>query len=29
VQSIAHDVRASIQEELYDMLAERQSVWLG
>ena len=29
VQSIAHEVRASIQEELYDMLAERRSVWLG
>jgi 1-acyl-sn-glycerol-3-phosphate acyltransferase len=29
VQSIAHGVRASIQEELYDMLAERRSVWLG
>jgi 1-acyl-sn-glycerol-3-phosphate acyltransferase len=29
VQSIAHDVRATIQEELRDMLAERQSVWFG
>jgi 1-acyl-sn-glycerol-3-phosphate acyltransferase len=29
VQSVAHEVRASIQEELFDMLAERTSVWLG
>jgi 1-acyl-sn-glycerol-3-phosphate acyltransferase len=29
VQSIAHEVRTSIQEELFDMLAERTSVWLG
>jgi 1-acyl-sn-glycerol-3-phosphate acyltransferase len=29
VQSVAHDVRASIQDELFDMLAERTSVWLG
>jgi 1-acyl-sn-glycerol-3-phosphate acyltransferase len=29
VQTVAHDIRATIQEELYDMLAERESVWLG
>jgi hypothetical protein len=29
VQEIAEDVRARIQEELYAMLAERKSVWLG
>jgi 1-acyl-sn-glycerol-3-phosphate acyltransferase len=28
VQTIANDVRARIQEELYDMLAQRRSVWL-
>jgi 1-acyl-sn-glycerol-3-phosphate acyltransferase len=29
VQSLAHEVRATIQRELHDMLAERDSVWLG
>jgi 1-acyl-sn-glycerol-3-phosphate acyltransferase len=29
VQTIAHDVRARIQDELEDMLAARDSVWLG
>jgi 1-acyl-sn-glycerol-3-phosphate acyltransferase len=27
VQSVADDIRGRIQEELYDMLAKRQSVW--
>jgi len=29
VQTITHDVRARIQDELDDMLARRESVWLG
>jgi 1-acyl-sn-glycerol-3-phosphate acyltransferase len=29
VQEVAEDVRGRIQEELYDMLAKRRSVWLG
>jgi 1-acyl-sn-glycerol-3-phosphate acyltransferase len=29
VQTVAEDVRGRIQEELYDMLAERRSAWLG
>lgn len=29
VQSVAHDVRSAIQESLYEMLTERESVWLG
>ena len=29
VQTVAQDVRASIQEELVDMVATRDSVWLG
>jgi 1-acyl-sn-glycerol-3-phosphate acyltransferase len=29
VQTVADDLRARIQEELYDMLATRRSVWLG
>jgi 1-acyl-sn-glycerol-3-phosphate acyltransferase len=29
VQTVAEEVRARIQEELYDMLAARRSVWLG
>jgi 1-acyl-sn-glycerol-3-phosphate acyltransferase len=29
VQTVAEDVRARIQEELYEMLATRKSVWLG
>jgi 1-acyl-sn-glycerol-3-phosphate acyltransferase len=29
VQTVAHDIRARIQEELWDMLAKRRSVWFG
>ena len=29
VQSVAEDIRARIQEELYDMLGKRKSVWFG
>jgi 1-acyl-sn-glycerol-3-phosphate acyltransferase len=29
VQTVAQDVRARIQEELWDMLAKRRSVWFG
>src|SRR5258705_14469 len=29
VQTVAHDVRATIQEELYDMIGKRRSVWFG
>jgi 1-acyl-sn-glycerol-3-phosphate acyltransferase len=29
VQTVAEEIRARIQEELIDMLAERRSVWLG
>jgi hypothetical protein len=29
VQTVAHEVRARIQENLFDMLGRRQSVWLG
>ncbi len=29
VQTVAHDIRASIQDELVDMLGTRRSVWLG
>ncbi|HSD79149.1 MAG TPA: lysophospholipid acyltransferase family protein [Solirubrobacteraceae bacterium] len=29
VQSVAHEVRATIQESLYEMLTERESIWLG
>jgi len=29
VQTVARDIRASIQEELYDMLGQRRSVWFG
>ena len=29
VQTVAEEVRARIQEELYDLLADRKSVWLG
>jgi 1-acyl-sn-glycerol-3-phosphate acyltransferase len=29
VQTVAHDIRATIQEELWDMLGERKSVWFG
>ena len=29
VQPVAEDIRGRIQEELFDMLATRRSVWLG
>ncbi len=29
VQSVAHDIRALIQENLFDMLGTRKSVWFG
>jgi len=29
VQTVAHEIRATIQAELADMLAERRSVWFG
>jgi 1-acyl-sn-glycerol-3-phosphate acyltransferase len=29
VQTVAHDIRAQIQENLWDMLAKRKSVWFG
>jgi 1-acyl-sn-glycerol-3-phosphate acyltransferase len=29
VQTVAHEVRARIQENLFDMLAKRRSVWFG
>jgi 1-acyl-sn-glycerol-3-phosphate acyltransferase len=29
VQTVAHDVRARIQENLFDMLEQRNSVWFG
>jgi 1-acyl-sn-glycerol-3-phosphate acyltransferase len=29
VQTVAHEVRARIQENLFDMLATRDSVWMG
>jgi 1-acyl-sn-glycerol-3-phosphate acyltransferase len=29
VQEVAQEIRARIQEELFDMLAKRKSVWLG
>jgi 1-acyl-sn-glycerol-3-phosphate acyltransferase len=29
VQTIAHDVRATIQDELFDMVGKRRSVWFG
>ncbi|HYP47459.1 MAG TPA: lysophospholipid acyltransferase family protein [Thermoleophilaceae bacterium] len=29
VQTVAHDVRAMIQENLWDMIATRKSVWFG
>ena len=29
VQTVAQDIRARIQENLWDMLAERKSVWFG
>jgi 1-acyl-sn-glycerol-3-phosphate acyltransferase len=29
VQTVAHDIRATIQDALIDMLGQRRSVWLG
>ena len=29
VQSTAHEVRARIQENLFEMVAKRKSVWFG
>ena len=29
VQTVAHEIRATIQAELVDMLGERRSVWFG
>ena len=29
VQTVAHDIRATIQDELIEMLGERRSVWFG
>jgi hypothetical protein len=29
VQTVAHDMRASIQDELIEMLGARRSVWFG
>jgi hypothetical protein len=29
VQTMAEDIRALIQDALYDLLADRRSVWLG
>ena len=29
VQDVAQDIRARIQEELFDMVGERDSVWFG
>ena len=29
VQTVAHDIRAQIQENLWDMLSHRKSVWFG
>jgi 1-acyl-sn-glycerol-3-phosphate acyltransferase len=29
VQTVAHDIRATIQGELFDMLGQRKSVWFG
>lgn len=29
VQTVAHDIRATIQDELFDMLGKRESVWFG
>jgi 1-acyl-sn-glycerol-3-phosphate acyltransferase len=29
VQTVAHDIRATIQDELFDMLGKRDSVWFG
>jgi len=29
VQTVAEDIRGLIQEELFDMVATRRSVWFG
>ena len=29
VQTVAHDIRATIQDELIEMLGARRSVWFG
>ena len=29
VQTVSHDIRATIQDELFDMVGERKSVWFG
>jgi hypothetical protein len=29
VQTVSHDIRARIQEELFDMVGKRESVWFG
>ena len=29
VQTVAHDIRATIQDELFDMVGRRRSVWFG
>jgi hypothetical protein len=29
VQTVAQDIRARIQEELFDMIGKRESVWFG
>jgi hypothetical protein len=29
VQTVAHEVRSRIQENVWEMVGERQSVWLG
>ena len=29
VQTVAHDIRATIQDELFDMVGKRESVWFG
>ena len=29
VQTVAHDIRATIQEELFEMVGDRRSVWFG
>jgi 1-acyl-sn-glycerol-3-phosphate acyltransferase len=29
VQTVAHDIRATIQDEVFEMVSERESVWFG
>jgi hypothetical protein len=29
VQTVSQDIRARIQEELFDMIGKRDSVWFG